>query len=216
MIRSPSPERTQLARDLIGKLDSVQSNPGNLHVALLAQRPGDPLAQALRGLITGDSGGEGNEGDQQRARLSGGGMLGGGNSGTGSQGLGSSGNTTGSGSSGLGGSNRSGGAYGAMGSGQGGAGPGAMGEENSASPPAGSPYRPTPPPTPLLISAPEPLYRNLREVIDLLDQRRAQVVIESLIVEVSEDDSSEFGIQWQAGNLGGNGVFGGSTSASRR
>lgn len=61
----------------------------------------------------------------------------------------------------------------------------------------------------LLISAPEPLYRNLREVIDLLDQRRAQVVIESLIVEVSEDDSSEFGIQWQAGNLGGNGVFGG-------
>ncbi|PXC09198.1 type II secretion system protein GspD, partial [Pseudomonas aeruginosa] len=61
----------------------------------------------------------------------------------------------------------------------------------------------------LLISEPEPLYRNLREVIDLLDQRRAQVVIESLIVEVSEDDSSEFGIQWQAGNLGGNGVFGG-------
>ncbi len=30
----------------------------------------------------------------------------------------------------------------------------------------------------LLISAPDPLYRNLREVIDLLDQRRAQVVIE--------------------------------------
>ncbi|WP_306461280.1 secretin N-terminal domain-containing protein, partial [Pseudomonas fluorescens] len=44
----------------------------------------------------------------------------------------------------------------------------------------------------LLISAPEPLYRNLREVIDLLDQRRAQVVIEGLIVEVGEDDASEF------------------------
>ncbi|NVZ77336.1 type II secretion system secretin GspD, partial [Pseudomonas gingeri] len=61
----------------------------------------------------------------------------------------------------------------------------------------------------LLISAPEPLYRNLREVIDLLDQRRAQVVIESLIVEVSEDDANEFGVQWQSGNLGGNGVIGG-------
>jgi general secretion pathway protein D len=61
----------------------------------------------------------------------------------------------------------------------------------------------------LLISAPEPLYRNLREVIDLLDQRRAQVVIESLIVEVGEDDASEFGVQWQTGNLGGNGVIGG-------
>ncbi|MGV8664239.1 hypothetical protein ACV357_34910, partial [Pseudomonas aeruginosa] len=47
--------------------------------------------QALRGLITGDSGGEGNEGDQQRARLSGGGMLGGGSRGPGSQGLGCSG-----------------------------------------------------------------------------------------------------------------------------
>ena len=61
----------------------------------------------------------------------------------------------------------------------------------------------------LLISAPDPLYRNLREVIDMLDQRRAQVVIESLIVEVNEDDASEFGVQWQAGNLGGKGGFGG-------
>lgn len=209
VIRSPSPERTQLARDLIGKLDSVQSNPGNLHVVYLRNAQATRLAQALRGLITGDSGGEGNEGDQQRARLSGGGMLGGGNSGTGSQGLGSSGNTTGSGSSGLGGSNRSGGAYGAMGSGQGGAGPGAMGEENSAFSAGGVTVQADATTNTLLISAPEPLYRNLREVIDLLDQRRAQVVIESLIVEVSEDDSSEFGIQWQAGNLGGNGVFGG-------
>jgi len=61
----------------------------------------------------------------------------------------------------------------------------------------------------LLISAPEPLYRNLREVIDMLDQRRAQVVIESLIVEVNEDDAAEFGVQWQTGNLGGSGVIGG-------
>ncbi|MCQ7290073.1 hypothetical protein NP014_24735, partial [Salmonella enterica] len=209
VIRSPSPERTQLARDLIGKLDSVQSNPGNLHVVYLRNAQATRLAQALRGLITGDSGGESNEGDQQRARLSGGGMLGGGNSGTGSQGLGTSGNTTGSGSSGLGGSNRSGGAYGAMGSGQGGAGPGAMGEENSAFSAGGVTVQADATTNTLLISAPEPLYRNLREVIDLLDPRRAQVVIESLIVEVSEDDSSEFGIQWQAGNLGGNGVFGG-------
>ncbi len=42
-----------------------------------------------------------------------------------------------------------------------------------------------------------------------MDQRRAQVVIESLIVEVSEDDANEFGVQWQAGNLAGNSVIGG-------
>ncbi len=86
---------------------------------------------------------------------------------------------------------------------------GAMGEENSAFSAGGVTVQADATTNTLLISAPEPLYRNLREVIDLLDQRRAQVVIESLIVEVSEDDSSEFGIQWQAGNLGGNGVFGG-------
>ncbi|MBN0210590.1 type II secretion system protein GspD, partial [Pseudomonas aeruginosa] len=94
-------------------------------------------------------------------------------------------------------------------SGQGGAGPGAMGEENSAFSAGGVTVQADATTNPLLISAPEPLYRNLREVIDLLDPPRAQVVSESLIAEVNEDDSSEGGSQWQAGNLGGNGVFGG-------
>src|SRR5690606_6760945 len=72
----------------------------------------------------------------------------------------------------------------------------------------------------LIISAPEPLYRSLREVIDQLDQRRAQVLVESLIVEVNDEDAAEFGIQWMTGsgnlndgsgfvggtNLGGSGI----------
>ncbi len=53
----------------------------------------------------------------------------------------------------------------------------------------------------LIITAPEPLYRNIRAIVDKLDMRRAQVVIESLIVEVTADKAAEFGIQWQA--LGG-------------
>ena len=65
----------------------------------------------------------------------------------------------------------------------------------------------------LIISAPEPLYRSLREVIDQLDQRRAQVLVESLIVEVSEDAAAEFGIQWMTGagniNSGGTSFIGG-------
>ncbi|OUL98636.1 type II secretion system secretin GspD [Variovorax sp. JS1663] len=51
----------------------------------------------------------------------------------------------------------------------------------------------------LIISAPEPLYRQIRAVIDQLDSRRAQVLIESLIVEVNADKAAEFGIQWQSG-----------------
>jgi len=49
----------------------------------------------------------------------------------------------------------------------------------------------------LIITAPEPQYRQLRAVIDSLDQRRAQVLVESLIVEVDSAKESQFGIQWQ-------------------
>ena len=61
----------------------------------------------------------------------------------------------------------------------------------------------------LIITAPDPQYRQLREVIDLLDGRRAQVFIESLIAEVSSDKAADFGIQWQ-GALGkiGDGAVG--------
>jgi len=50
----------------------------------------------------------------------------------------------------------------------------------------------------LVIMAPEPVYNNLRAIIEKLDVRRAQVFVEALIVEVSADKASEFGIQWQA------------------
>jgi general secretion pathway protein D len=49
----------------------------------------------------------------------------------------------------------------------------------------------------LVITAPEPLYRQVRALIDQLDTRRAQVYIESMIVEVSGDNAADFGFQWQ-------------------
>jgi len=63
----------------------------------------------------------------------------------------------------------------------------------------------------LIVIAPEAVYRNLRAVIDKLDMRRAQVFIESLIIEVTSDQAAEWGIQWQAGlgNLQGTGGTGG-------
>ena len=65
----------------------------------------------------------------------------------------------------------------------------------------------------LIISAPEPQYRQLRAVIDMLDQRRAQVLVESLIVEVNAEKALELGIQWQAplGNAGVGGTNFGTT-----
>lgn len=51
----------------------------------------------------------------------------------------------------------------------------------------------------LIITAPEPVYRNLRGIIEQLDVRRAQVYVESLIVEVSSEKAAEFGVQWLSG-----------------
>lgn len=48
----------------------------------------------------------------------------------------------------------------------------------------------------LIITASETVYRNLRAIIDQLDARRAQVYIESLIVEVTDSQAASFGVQW--------------------
>jgi len=49
----------------------------------------------------------------------------------------------------------------------------------------------------IIITAPEPVYRNLRSVIEKLDTRKAQIYIESLIIEVNAEKATELGIQWQ-------------------
>jgi general secretion pathway protein D len=48
------------------------------------------------------------------------------------------------------------------------------------------------------------VYRQVRAMIDQLDTRRAQIYIESMIVEVSGDNAADFGFQWQ-GLLGQSG-----------
>jgi len=50
----------------------------------------------------------------------------------------------------------------------------------------------------LIITAPEAIFINLKAVVEKLDVRRAQVLVEALIVEVSADKAAEFGIQWAA------------------
>ena len=74
----------------------------------------------------------------------------------------------------------------------------------SAGPTTGGQVQADPSTNALIITAPDPQYRQLREVIERLDTRRAQVYVESLIAEVSADRAAEFGVQWQ-GALGSNG-----------
>ncbi|MFL1480534.1 type II secretion system secretin GspD [Pseudomonas grimontii] len=200
IIRSGSPERTELARNLIYKLDNAQSNPSNMHVVYLRNAQAGKLAQSLRGLLTGES--DSGVSDDARGKLS---AMGGNskNSQGTSNAQNSSGTPTGSGvQSGYG--QTTGSSTGtSTGSGN------TANAQDTAFSAGGVTIQADATTNTLLISAPDPLYRNLREVIDMLDQRRAQVVIESLIVEVGEDDATEFGVQWQAGNLAGKGGFGG-------
>ncbi|MBL8335266.1 MAG: type II secretion system secretin GspD [Rhodoferax sp.] len=74
----------------------------------------------------------------------------------------------------------------------------------AAQPATGGQIQADPATNSLVITAPEPQYRQLRAVIDQLDARRAQVYVESLIAEVNADKVAEFGIQWQ-GTIGKNG-----------
>jgi general secretion pathway protein D len=74
----------------------------------------------------------------------------------------------------------------------------------SAQPSTGGFIQADPATNSLVITAAEPLYRQIRSVIDQLDGRRAQVFVESMIVEMDATKAAELGFQWQ-GLLGNNG-----------
>ncbi|HEX5127909.1 MAG TPA: type II secretion system secretin GspD [Rhodocyclaceae bacterium] len=63
----------------------------------------------------------------------------------------------------------------------------------------------------LIVTGPDAVYNSVRDVVDKLDRRPAQIYIEALIAEVTADKSNEFGIQWQSGipTSGKTTVFGG-------
>jgi len=84
----------------------------------------------------------------------------------------------------------------------------------SAAPSTGGFIQADPATNSLIITAAEPLYRQVRAMIEQLDSRRAQLYIESLIVEVSGDNAADFGFQWQgiSGRRGDSNIIAGGTS----
>ncbi|MEP6485431.1 MAG: type II secretion system secretin GspD [Rudaea sp.] len=63
----------------------------------------------------------------------------------------------------------------------------------------------------LVISAPPAVFRSLANVVRQLDIRRAQVLIEAVIAEVSAETANEIGVQWQF-PLGDNSHIAGGTN----
>ncbi|HSG59067.1 MAG TPA: type II secretion system secretin GspD [Woeseiaceae bacterium] len=56
----------------------------------------------------------------------------------------------------------------------------------------------------IIINAPPKMMRSLMQIVDKLDIRRAQVLVEAIIVEVIADKTSELGITWAVEGAGSN------------
>ncbi len=201
LIRAPSAARANLARALIAKLDQPTTQPGNVHVVYLRNADAAKLAKTLRAVVSGDSSAIA---DNASALSNANDSSTSASNGSQSGGL-SSGSSLSAAANGAGAGAQSGysnGGASASSSGPGSSSAGFIQADRSTNS--------------LIITASEPVYRNLRAIIDQLDMRRAQVYIESLIVEVSANTASELGVQWAgaSGNANSNVRIGGATGFS--
>jgi general secretion pathway protein D len=172
IIRAPSVARANLAKSLLAKLDMPTSQPGNVHVVYLRNAEATKLALTLRAVVASDSSTTGAPSATSSLSAGGSGLntasgLGGGATGIGANPPSTQGQGQGQG---VPGPLPGGGAAGFI-------------QADAAT-------------NSLIITASEPVYRNLRTVIEQLDARRAQVYIEGLIVEVTSNDADQLGIQW--------------------
>ena len=170
LLRASHPARLQLARALIERLDrpSAASAAANIHVVYLRHADAAQLATTLRAALAAAGAPGGTDGAPATPSATPA-TAPAANPGAGTPGLAS-------------------GTRAAPG--------GAAGAATAA--PTGGQVQADAANNALIITAPEPLYRELRRVIDLLDVRRAQVYVESLIAEVSAEKASEIGVQWQS------------------
>jgi general secretion pathway protein D len=181
LVRAPNAARLAMIRGVIDKLDRpgpTGSPTGNIYVVYLKNADATRLATVLRAAYGAGGGASG----------------------------GSGGSSSGLGSMGAAGAMNSSAMAGASGTAQGGttASPQSTNPVSAvASPSTGGFIQADPATNALIITAPEPMYRQLRAVIDQLDARRAQVYVESMIVKMDASKAAEFGFQWQ-GLLGNN------------
>lgn len=169
LIRGASSERIRQIRILVARLDVPTMNNGNIWVVPLKNAEASKLAITLRAIVAADS--------SLSAQAVGNNP---------SQALGNTNSSIGNTATNSPTGNAIGGASAAT-----------SALMSSSNPTTGGIIQAEPATNSIIITASEPLYRNLRQVIEQLDRRRAQVYIESLIVEVSSTNAAELGIQWQ-------------------
>jgi general secretion pathway protein D len=188
ILRAPNAARLATLRAVVEKLDQpgMDANAGgNIRVVYLKNADATKLATVLRAAFSGAGGGGSSSGQGASSALT--------PASQGSQGSlsASAGSST---------SSASGGASSAA----------TTPVAASASPSTGGFVQADPSTNSLIITAPEPLYRQIRAVIDQLDSRRAQIYVESMIVKVDASKAAQFGVQWQgiSGNKGDSTISG--------
>ncbi|WP_047243299.1 type II secretion system secretin GspD [Chromobacterium subtsugae] len=204
MVRADTPGKIGKIKSLLKMLDQPSQAGSNVRVVYLKNAEAGKVAQTLRALLTGDPG-------PLQGRTA---VTTNGGSSAGSSAL--SGNTS---SSGLGSSasnNAVGGAP-ANANAPAAASPLVNDSASSGAGGGGSMIQADPTNNALILNVPDSMYQNLRNVIDMLDKRRAQVLVEALVVEVSATRAMELGVQWQAAGgavIGGTNFSGATTSGT--
>jgi len=183
ILRASNPARLAAVRSMVDKLDQPSVDGGNnIRVIYLKNADAAKLATVLRAAFgAGSSGAAGGGGSSSSS----GGLTGTGSTFGGTSSTLNNNPTTGtSGTSGLASTAAT------------------TPLSASAGPTTGGFVQADPSTNSLIITAPEPLYRQVRAVIEQLDSRRAQVYVESLIVKIDNTQAGQIGVQWQ--NLFGN------------
>ena len=189
ILRAANPARAQLVRTLVAKLDRApeqgsNGDAGNIYVVYLKNADAVKLATTLRAAMSSDArGGAGNTAGGANAFATTGAAQ-------------QQPTSLNQNQQGLGGGLSS---------------AATAPLNNNNQPSTGGQIQADPTTNSLIITASEPQYRQLRAVIDRLDGRRAQVMVESLIIEVNANKAAEFGIQWQTA-IGATGAVGTNSS----
>ncbi|PIM54634.1 type II secretion system protein GspD [Roseateles chitinivorans] len=196
IVRAANPAKLMQLRAMIAKLDQPSTDTGgSIRVIYLKNADAVRLATVLRAAYTNNAG-PGAGGGSNSNSGSGTGSFAGAQTGS----AGTSGGFAGNSSS-FGGNSSSSGSSGSSGSGS-----ASTQVSQTAQVNTGGFVQADPATNSLIITAPEPMYRQIRAVVEQLDTRRAQIYVEALIVKVDASKAGQFGVQFQ--QLFGEGAIG--------
>ncbi|WP_394787383.1 secretin N-terminal domain-containing protein [Rhodoferax sp.] len=166
LVRAPNPVQLAFIRSLVARLDHPRDN-ANVRVVYLKNTDATRLAQVLRAAFPSDSG-----------------------SGSSSSGSGSSASSNKTATAAVS-SDSSSSSSSSKESAQ-----STTPVAANAQPSTGGGIQADPASNSLIITAPEPKFKEMRQIIEQLDSRRAQLYVESLVVEVDASKSVDLGVQW--------------------